>query len=171
MTTDSISVATEQDVPRLNRLVNSAYRGESSKKGWTSEADLLDGIRTDEEGLRIMLRNPDVTILTYEENGQLLGCVALETKGQDLYLGMLTVSPEAQTSGIGKKIVASAEQIAREQDYRAITMTVIAVRHELIAWYERRGYQATGEKRPFPDDPRFGLPKQPLEFIVMEKLM
>ncbi|WP_420150534.1 GNAT family N-acetyltransferase [Spirosoma sp.] len=171
MTYISISPATEQDVPNLNVLVNGAYRGESSKKGWTTEADLLGGIRTDEAGLRTLLRNPNVTILKYEDAGQLLGCVLLEKKGQDLYLGMLTVSPEAQANGIGKKLLVAAEKMAVEQKRRAITMTVITVRHELIAWYERRGYHATGEKQPFPDDPRFGIQKQPLEFIVMKKAM
>jgi ribosomal protein S18 acetylase RimI-like enzyme len=166
-----ITPATEQDVLTLNILVNSAYRGESSKKGWTTEADLLDGLRTNETSLRTMLQNPAITILKYEEDGQLLGCVSLENKGSDLYLGMLTVSPDAQTNGIGKQLLAAAEARAKAQHCRAITMTVITVRHELIAWYERRGYQPTGDKQPFPDDPRFGLPKQPLEFIVMEKVL
>ena len=171
MTQESISPATEQDVPGLNILVNSAYRGESSRKGWTTEADLLGGIRTDETGLRTLLANPNVTILKYEEAGQLLGCVSLEKKGSNLYLGMLTVSPDAQANGIGKKLLAAAETIAIEKQYRAITMTVITVRNELIAWYERRGYRSTGEKQPFPSDPRFGIQKQPLEFVVMEKVM
>lgn len=171
MTKELISLATEQDIPALNRLVNSAYRGESSKKGWTTEADLLGGIRTDEDRLRTMLQNPNVTILKYEEAGQLLGCVSLETKGQDLYLGMLTVSPDAQANGIGKQLLTAAETVAAEKHCRAVTMTVITIRHELIAWYERRGYRPTGETQPFPNDPRFGLPKQPLEFIVMEKIV
>ncbi|WP_461101601.1 GNAT family N-acetyltransferase [Spirosoma koreense] len=167
----SISTATEQDVPALNRLVNSAYRGESSRKGWTTEADLLGGIRTDEDALRTMLRNPSARILKYEEADQLIGCVYLETKGHDLYLGMLTVSPEAQANGIGKQLLAAAEQIAVEEGCQAITMTVITIRHELIAWYERRGYRPTGETQPFPNDPRFGFPKQPLAFIVMAKTL
>ncbi len=171
MTKELISPATEQDIPALNVLVNSAYRGESSKKGWTTEADLLGGIRTDEDRLRTMLRTPDVTVLKYEEAGNLMGCVYLEQKGNDLYLGMLTVSPEAQANGIGKQLMAAAEQMALAHQCRAITMTVISVRHELIAWYERRGYRAIGERRPFPTDPGFGLPKQPLEFIVMEKTL
>ena len=167
--------ATEQDIPVLNELVQSAYRGESSRRGWTTEADLLDGIRTDEAGLRAMLNNPRATILKYEEAGQLLGCVYLEKKDDDagsssLYLGMLTVSPDAQAGGIGKQLMAAAEQVARDWHCRAMTMTVIPQRHELIAFYERRGYRPTGETEPFPmDDPRFGLPKQPLSFIVMEK--
>ncbi|CAN5198551.1 GNAT family N-acetyltransferase [soil metagenome] len=171
MTQITISPATDQDIPELNRLVNRAYRGESSKKGWTSEADLLGGLRTDEDALQTMLQNPNVTILTYKESNHLLGCVYLETKANDLYLGMLTVSPDAQANGIGKQLLARAEQMAVNQGCRAVTMTVISQRHELIAWYNRRGYQATGETQPFPDDPRFGLPTQPLEFIVMEKLI
>ena len=171
MTQGSISPATDQDISELNWLVNRAYRGESSRKGWTTEADLLSGLRTDEEALRTMLQNPNVMILTYKESGQLLGCVYLEKKGDDLYLGMLTVSPDAQANGIGKQLLSASEQIAVNQHCRAVTMTVISQRHELIAWYNRRGYQPTGETQPFPDDPRFGLPTQPLEFIVMEKLI
>ena len=171
MTPFTIVPAIEQDIPVLDKLVNSAYRGESSKKGWTTEADLLDGIRTDEHGLQIMFQNPNATILKYEEAGQLLGCVYLETKGTDLYLGMLTVSPDAQTNGIGKQLMAAAEQMAIVQHCRAITMTVITVRHELIAWYERRGYRPTGERIPFPNNPNLGILKQSLEFMIMEKAL
>lgn len=167
----TIKPAVEADIPALNVLINSAYRGESSKKGWTAEADLLGGIRTDENALLAMLQNPDATILVYKETGQLLGCVYLELKDNDLYLGMLTVSPDAQANGIGKQLMAAAEQMAINKHCRAITMTVISVRHELIAWYERRGYRQTGETKPFPNDPAFGLPKQPLEFVVLEKVL
>lgn len=177
MTDSAISPATEQDIPNLNTLVNSAYRGDSSRRGWTTEADLLDGIRTDEESLRAMLQNPQATILKYEASGQLLGCVYLEKKSDSsghasLYLGMLTVSPHAQAGGIGKQLMAAAEQVAHGKQCRTIQMTVIPQRTELIAWYERRGYRPTGETKPFPmDDPRFGLPKVPLSFIVMEKII
>ncbi|MCX6216939.1 GNAT family N-acetyltransferase [Spirosoma sp.] len=169
MTAFTTSTATEQDIPALDRLVNSAYRGDSSRKGWTTEADLLDGIRTSEESLRAILGNPNAQILKYEQADRLLGCVYLEQKGDDLYLGMLTVSPEAQAGGIGKHLLTAAENVAIAKKCRAVTMTVITQRHELIAWYERRGYRSTGETQPFPDDPRFGIPKQPLAFIVMEK--
>lgn len=166
----TIVPATEQDVPALSQLVNRSYRGDSSRKGWTTEADLLGGIRTDEDGLRTMLQNPAATILKYEDAGLLLGCVYVEEKGDELYLGMLTVSPEAQAGGIGKQLMAAAEQIAHKGHCRAIKMTVISQRHELIAYYERRGFRHTGETEPFPmDDPRFGLPKVPLSFIVMKK--
>ncbi|AFK01784.1 GCN5-related N-acetyltransferase [Emticicia oligotrophica DSM 17448] len=165
-----ISKANISDIPALNLLVNSAYRGESSKKGWTTEEHLLDGIRTDEESLEELLTNPNATILKYSENDKILGCVYLEKQADKLYLGMLTVSPELQGAGIGKKLIKAAEQLAREEDLEKVSMTVISVRKELIEFYERRGYQSTGERKPFPmDNPKFGLPKQVLEFIVMEK--
>lgn len=165
----TISPATLQDVPALNELVNNAYRGDTSRRGWTTEADLLDGIRTDEDGLQSLLENPTATLLTYKKAGQLLGCVYLDVQGDELYLGMLTVSPEAQANGIGKQLLAAADQIAIDRQCRVISITVIPQRHELVAFYERRGYRATGETEPFPDDPRFGIPREPLSFIVMEK--
>lgn len=169
MTLTAISRATLDDVPALNQLVNSAYRGDSSKKGWTTEADLLGGIRTDENGLTAMLQHPAASILKYQEAGQLIGCVYVEQNGDALYLGMLTVSPDIQAQGIGKKLLLAAEHYAIDHQCSRITMQVITVRHELIAWYERRGYVPTGEKKPFPNDPQFGQPKQFLEFIVLEK--
>lgn len=165
-----ISAATLQDIPELNILVNSAYRGESSKKGWTTEEHLLDGIRTDEEDLSELLQKENVTILKYTESGKIIGSVYLEKQADKLYLGMLTVSPELQGGGIGKKLMEAAENLAKENNIPKVSMTVISVRRELIEYYERRGYTNTGETKPFPmNDPKFGLPKQNLEFIIMEK--
>ena len=165
-----ITKATSDDIPELNKLVNSAYRGESSKKGWTTEERLLGGIRTDEEGLTQTFENKNVTILKYTENDKIIGTVSLEKQGEKLYLGMLTVSPDLQGGGIGKQLLKAAEVFAQEENIPIIVMTVISVRAELIAWYERHGYVRTGEIKPFPmDDPNFGLPKEFLEFIVLEK--
>ncbi|MDZ7935356.1 MAG: GNAT family N-acetyltransferase [Emticicia sp.] len=165
-----ISTATLQDVPELNILINSAYRGESSKKGWTTEEHLLDGIRTDEGDLSELLKKENVTILKYTESGKIIGSVYLEKQVDKLYLGMLTVSPELQGGGIGKKLMQAAENLAIESYISKISMTVISVRKELIEYYERRGFKNTGETKPFPmNDPKFGLPKQQLSFIVMEK--
>jgi len=166
----TITPATKADVPALVALVNSAYRGDESRQGWTTEADLLEGIRTDAESLEEMLRNPAVVILTCRNPaGELLGCVYLEKKANTLYLGMLSVRPGLQTQGIGKRLLQAGEDYARQHQCTSVTMTVISVRHELIAWYERRGYQLTGETEPFPDSPRFGLPKQTLVFVFMSK--
>lgn len=162
--------ATLNDIDALEVLINSAYRGDTSKKGWTTEADLLGGIRTDKESLTALLTKPGATFLVVEHETGLAGCVYLEIQGNALYLGMLTVSPELQNAGIGKKLMQAAEGFAKQHQLTKITMTVISVRHELIAWYERHGYHKTGETKPFPmNNPKFGLPKQFLEFVVMEK--
>ena len=165
-----ITQATLNDVPQLNSLINSAYRGDSSRQGWTTEADLLDGVRSDEDLLTEAIKTPNTVLLKYVEDDKLLGCVRLDTHGNKLYLGMLTVSPGQQGKGIGKALLAAADQEALRQDCTSIYMTVISVRAELIEWYERHGYVRTGERKPFKtEDARFGLAKMPLEFVVLEK--
>ncbi len=167
----SITIATTTDIAQLEKLVNSAYRGDSSKKGWTTEADLLDGIRTNKELLAGMITREDSIILKcMDARDELVGCVYLQNQEEKLYLGMLTVAPDIQARGIGKRLLLAAEEYAQRQQCAVIKITVISLRKELISWYERRGYKITGERKPFPsNDPRFGLPKRDLEFIVMEK--
>jgi len=165
-----ISTATIDDIPGLIQLVNHAYRGEEAKKGWTHEADLIDGLlRTDVESLQQLIQKPDAVILKYEQDKKIVGCVYLEKKGERLYLGMLSVMPEIQAKGIGKKLLKAADDHARKNNCCFIEMTVISVRHELIAWYERNGYRKTSKIEPFPTDGRFGNPRQPLEFVYLEK--
>jgi ribosomal protein S18 acetylase RimI-like enzyme len=162
--------ASAADVPELNVLVNSAYRGETSKKGWTTEANLLDGIRIDEETLRGYFDDPKVTILkNIDDDGQITGCVYLEDRRPKLYIGMFSVSPALQASGIGRALLLAAEDFAREMNCPTLTMMVISARHELISWYERRGFKATGEVQPFHDGEKFGIPRQEIELIVLEK--
>ena len=165
-----ITKATLQDIPALNTLINSAYRGETSKKGWTTEANLLEGKRTNEEELTETILNPKNTILKYTENDQIIGSVLLVEKEHQLYLGMLTVSPELQNSGIGKKLLAEAENHAKSLGLSSIVMTVISVREELIAWYKRHGYVDTGEREAFPESGiHVTVSEVPLEFIYLEK--
>ena len=165
-----VQKATLQNIPQLEILINSAYRGDSSKKGWTTEADLLDGIRTDVDSLEEMISRSSAIILqSFTEHNLLQGCVYLEKRQNKMYLGMLTVSPMLQAKGIGKQLLIEAEKYAQSQECSLIEMTVISVRTELIEWYKKHGYKDTGEKRPFPNDIKFGIPKQPLEFIVMQK--
>lgn len=172
MATAEITKATKEDVEALVQLVNSAYRGDASKKGWTTEADLLDGIRIDTVAMEDLLHQPGSALLKYTDNdGRIKGCVYLQQKYEELYLGMLTVSPEAQAGGTGKKLLAAAEEHAVQHHCLFIVMTVISVRHELILWYQRHGYEKTAETKPFPNDPRFGIPKQPLEFVVLKKML
>lgn len=167
-----ISNATLEDVSALNKLVNSAYRGEDAKQGWTTEADLLDGTRIDESALRDLIQRPDTIVLKYEDAGELLGCVELRKEGSKLYLGMLSVNPHTQSKGIGKKLLQNAEVHARQLNCTAIKMNVIDGRQELIDWYVRHGYQLTGERKPFivPDE-RWGIPKKHLEFVLLEKVV
>lgn len=165
-----ITKATLQDVSSLNKLINSAYRGASSRKGWTTEANLLEGLRTTEEELTQTIQNTKNTLLKYTENNQIIGCVLLVEKKHQLYLGMLTVSPELQNSGIGKKLLLQAEIHASALGLSKIVMTVISVREELIAWYKRNGYLETGAREPFPaSDVHIPISNQLLEFIVLEK--
>lgn len=165
-----ITKATAEDVSDLNKLINSGYRGEYSKKGWTTEANILQGRRTNEAELTEIIADSKNTMLKFTENNQIIGCVLLVEKEQQLYLGMLTVSPELQNSGLGKKLLQQAEVHAQVLGLPKIVMTVISVREELIAWYKRNGYVDTGAREPFPaSDVHIPITKVPLEFIVMEK--
>ncbi|MFD1605902.1 GNAT family N-acetyltransferase [Flavobacterium artemisiae] len=159
-----------KDIPDLTILINSAYRGESSKKGWTTEAHLLEGKRTDEEEMTEIFLDPKNTILKFTYNDRIIGSVLLVEKENQLYLGMLTVSPELQNSGIGKKLLAEAENHAKTLGLTSIIMTVISVREELIAWYKRHGYVDTGKREAFPESEiHITISEIPLEFIYLEK--
>ncbi|MBF4505652.1 GNAT family N-acetyltransferase [Flavobacterium sp. JLP] len=165
-----ISKAILADIPALTLLINSAYRGETSKKGWTTEAHLLEGKRTDEPEMTEIFLDPKNTILKFTENDKIIGSVLLVEKGPQLYLGMLTVSTELQNGGIGKKLLAEAENQAKALGLSSIIMTVVSVRSELIAWYKRHGYAETGQREPFPSsDIHINISDSPLEFVFLEK--
>ncbi|MFD9129819.1 GNAT family N-acetyltransferase [Kitasatospora sp. NPDC059571] len=152
--------AVPADVPSLVALVESAYRGEASRAGWTTEADLLAGQRTDADGVADVLARPDSVVLVAERAGELLACCHLERRPAAAYFGMFSVRPELQGGGLGRSVLARAELLARERwGLARMEMTVIEQRADLIAWYERRGYRRTGEYEPFPyGDERFGIP-------------
>lgn len=168
-----IRAAAQQDIAALHKLVESAYRGDSAKRGWTHEADLLGGQRTDLEALREIVTDPEQVILLAIDGTVIAGCVQLmHVKNGLAYLGLLTVDPDRQAGGLGRILLDASERyVAENWQADTIEMTVIRQRADLIAYYERRGYALTGERRPFPlDDPRYGLPKtQELEFVVLRK--
>src|SRR5689334_19697858 len=145
-----IQPATLQDLPGIIKIVNSAYHGQPGSKSWTSEGHLVAGPRITEENLQSYLQQPAVTILRCaNEQGNIVGCVLLEKKKDTLYLGMLSVDPQIQASGIGKQLMQQAEAFARNHQYTTITISVIDQRHELIDWYKRKGYIPTGKLIPF----------------------
>jgi len=172
-TQPTIRPATRADIPALHTLIESAYRGDSARLGWTHEADLLDGQRTDPESLTEIIDDDDQRILIALEGSDIIGCVQIARKENGKsYLGLLSVDPRRQAGGLGRQLIAAAEQAA-VTDFGAhlIEMTAIKQRAELIAYYNRRGYSPTGEERPFPlTDERFGLPRtSELVFVVLAK--
>ena len=197
-------LALDSDCERLSQLINSAYRGESSRAGWTTEDHLIGGQRTDPASLRDLVAHDSAILMAFEDEGaggvadcsgassdfggggrdgvtssvaeapvagNLVGCVYLKNKKGHAYLGMLTVSPGQQASGLGRNILAHAESwAAKNWSVGRIELTVITRRTELIAWYVRCGYHETDRREPFPDDEKFGKPKVPdLELVALEK--
>ncbi|MFJ2926927.1 GNAT family N-acetyltransferase [Streptomyces massasporeus] len=164
--------ATDADVDELVALIESAYRGDDSRAGWTTEADILEGQRTDPEGVLEVIKSPDSRLMAVERDGRIVACCQLEHQGDHAYFGMFAVSPLLQGAGLGKVIIAEAERQARATwGVREMQMTVISVRDDLIAWYERRGYRRTGRMTPFPyGDERFGVPQRDdLQFELLVK--
>ncbi|WP_345955702.1 GNAT family N-acetyltransferase [Mucilaginibacter sp. PAMB04168] len=167
----NITNANLNDVPEIVALVNSAYRGETSTRGWTSESHLLEGIRIDENEMSGYFTRSEITLLkcTNEVN-EIVGFVYLEqVKNNKLYLGMLTVNPLLQAAGIGRQLLAAADVQARKLGCQAIKISVITSRLELISWYERRGYIATGKTMPLVT--HNSVAKVPVELMIMEKLI
>jgi GNAT superfamily N-acetyltransferase len=167
----SIETGSPRDAVELAAHVNAGYRGDSSRAGWTTEADLVSGTRTDAAQLIEEMAKPGSRFeIIRDEEGKILASVHLVREKETTYLGMLTVRPTKQGGGIGKVLLAHSEKIAREWGASKIRMTVIDRRAELIAYYERRGYSRTGVLLPFHfDDPRFGVAKVELWLVELAK--
>jgi ribosomal protein S18 acetylase RimI-like enzyme len=181
--TPAFRLAHLADVDAVVQLVESAYRGDSSRAGWTTEADLLDGQRTDREEVHGLLRDPDARLLLAHVAHELVGCVLVRAdahspdgrvaaKERVAHIGMFAVRPTLQSRGLGSALLAQAERVAcAELGASSAELTVIEQRVDLLPWYERRGYRRTGATEPFPyGNPRFGLPRRPdLRFLVLAK--
>ncbi len=168
--------ATPADIPAIVTLMNAAFRGTGPSAGWNTEGHFIEGNRTTESLLREELAaKPNATFLLLRGDdpaAPLQGCVFLEPKTPETwYLGSLSIPPALQSTGLGRSLLDAAEQYAAQHGARTLTMHVVNIRHALIAWYERRGYQKTEETHPFPyGDNRFGTPlRNDLYFIVLEK--
>lgn len=171
--THTFRTATAADAPLITALVESAYRGEASRAGWTSEADYLHGQRTDIAEIQELLLSENGRFVLLERDGALVASCYIERQGPICYFGMFSVHPPLQGAGIGRLVIEEVERIARDEwACERIEMTVIDIRDTLIAWYERRGYLRTGRTKPFPyGDDRFGLPQRDdlrFEYLVKE---
>jgi GNAT superfamily N-acetyltransferase len=170
-----LTPAVETDYPAIVELANWAYRGTGPGASWNMEVGILEGQRLTESLIREDLdKRPDGHLLTYREepDQELLGTAWLDPRAEGgWYLGLFMVRPDRQNKQLGRTLLAAAESFARDRGARRIRMTVLHVRDTLIAWYERRGYAATGETEPFPyGDDRFGRPlRDDLHFVVLEK--
>lgn len=178
MTSLRFRLAQRDDIGPALALIESAFRGDSARRGWSHEADLLGGQRTDATAIAEIIADPAKTLLLAERNEQFVGCVLVTDLGARngahcAYFGMLTVSPLLQGAGLGKRLLAEAERHARSFGAAAMEMGVIKQRTELIDWYHRRGYRVTSREEPFPlDDPRYGIPKRrDLVFVIMERAL
>jgi ribosomal protein S18 acetylase RimI-like enzyme len=152
------------DASAISELVNSAYRGESSRAGWTTEADFLDGLRTNTQEIASIIKRDDAFILIGVLNDQIIATICCEQQiahgRYTAHLGMIAVKPTLQNQGHGADIIQAAEAIAsREWRVVGFYMTVISIRSELIAFYERLGYARTGEFKDFPVNSALWQPK------------
>jgi ribosomal protein S18 acetylase RimI-like enzyme len=169
----SILKAETQDAGQIAALINSAYRGESSQQGWTTEADLLAGFRTDTEEILQLISSVDSMILLCKAEAELVGSVHLQKQAGQVCLSMLAVSPPLQGRGIGKQLLEAAERAAKQiWAVNKSVMSVISCRNELIAFYERRGYRRTGVSKAFPVNPELWMPKvADLRLEILEKAL
>nr|WP_313975339.1 N-acetyltransferase [uncultured Psychrobacter sp.] len=198
-TTVFLRQAEASDIDALEQLLNRCYR---QAEGWTNEADLVGGIRTTKDELLAVINDPKHYVFIYpktttgerdgKETGELLGCIAVDIKDdadknenaskKKAYIGMFAVLPELQGLGVGHQILQAAETFAQRhlqantqasaQNPARLTMSILSHRPELLAYYQRRGYQLNGNSMPFPVDGNNGEPKcQDLELLELEKLV
>lgn len=168
----SIIKATVQDLPEILRVINQAYRGETSRRGWTHELDILQGdMRIDYDQLKVILENGNGTFLIAKQNDFVIGTIQLRHDAQGLYVGLLSVDPDLQNAGIGRALLSAADNYAKENSFSRIYMIVISERKELIDWYMRNGYTSTNVLTPFTGHPQFGIPTKPLYTVELEKLI
>ena len=169
----TFKIADHSNIKDIVRLVESAYRGESSRQGWTTEATFIEGQRTDEREVIELMNKPGSIFILCHDAEKLIGSVQIEKQQDKTYLGMFAVDPERQGDGIGSMLLSQAEAYARDEWVcKAMQMTVITIRKELIDWYVRNGYTPTGELKKFPyEEPRFGKPtRDDLTLETYEKL-
>ena len=167
--------ATADDVPKVTSLIERAYRGPEVATGWASEVDLLTGPRTTEVEIAALIADHDGRFVLAEladvlKGDVLVGCALIQKDGEGSYFGMFAIEPALQIAGLGKALLAKCERAARDLwAAKWMSMVVISVREELIAWYERRGYVRTGHREPFPFSPSSGETTRDFDLVELKK--
>jgi len=173
VTDPTFRTASAADVPAVAALIERAYRGPVAATGWTTETELLTGPRTSEQHVADLAAEPDSRFVLAEADGTLVGSALVqepEAPGEAAYLGMFAVDPAYQGGGVGRAVVDAAERTARELwAAPAVRLTVISLRVELIAWYERRGFVRTGRHLPFPFHEASGALRPDFDLVEMQK--
>jgi len=166
-----LSLAAYHQAVEICGLVNSVYRGENAKKGWTTEADFIEGIRITDEKIKKIIETNNNVIINALVNDKIIGCVHLEKKSGYTLLGMLSVDVDYQNKGIGKILINECERYTKEvYNCSEIRMKVISRRRELIEYYKRRNYYLTGEREDFGSaGDTFGETKEKLYFAILAK--
>lgn len=166
-------MASPDEAPQITALIERAYRGEESKSGWTSEADLLTGPRTSVDEIAAIMRDPLARfIVASDSTKDLAACALIRNEEASGYFGMFAVRPDIQGGGLGKTMLEAAERHIKDLwRLDTVYMTVINLRHDLIAYYERRGYKRTGERKPFPFDAAPGATRRDFHLAVLRKTL
>jgi GNAT superfamily N-acetyltransferase len=169
--TQTFRLADLDEAPHITALIERAYRGEESKSGWTSEADLLTGPRTSVDEIAAIMRDPLARFLVADAaDGGLAACALIRNEQGSGYFGMFAVRPDIQGAGLGKAMLAAAERCIKDLwRLETVYMTVINLRQDLIAYYERRGYRRTGERKPFPFDAVTSATRKDFHLTVLRK--
>jgi ribosomal protein S18 acetylase RimI-like enzyme len=177
-------IATAADAAALVDLIRAAYRGPASYGRWTSEEHLVRGTRTDEPAVLAAIESTGSAMLVVEGDGggdgerdsggrdAPVACCRIADRGNGLaYFGMFAVDPARQGAGTGRQVVRWAELAAAELfAAQTLELEVLGQQEQLRGWYERLGYTATGEIRPFPADPVFAVPmRDDLHLVVLAK--
>lgn len=158
------------DVPHVAALIERAYRGPAAAKGWTNESTLLEGPRSSPGEVEQLIRDPDARFVVARDGDTMVACALIKKSGDGAYFGMFAIDPDRQGGGLGKAMMAQSETSARTLwGARFIKLSVISLRDELIAWYQRRGYVRTGVSEPFPFDTATGALRTDFDLVELNK--
>ncbi len=167
--------ANQDDAEKVTALIERAYRGPEAARGWSNEAHLLTGARTTGEEIMALIADHDARFVLAEisdpmEGDILAGCALIQKDGDGAYFGMFAIEPAMQIGGLGKALLAKCERAVRDLwASQFMAMVVISVRHELIEWYQRRGYSLTGQREAFPFGPGSGEIRRDFDLVELRK--